>query len=168
MPASLSNCLTSRRLSALEAITDRGNADGARAPAQRLAGRADVKPRNGKSSDAKRGAGAGTDRKVVAFSKAGYSYDDAVLLSRLWGQSSAYDAKVRAGGKLLNHLPVPTRPGQTAWTVSDDAALQAYFGNGYDYADAQKLARLWKTASLGDAKVIAGHKLLAGLPLPLG
>lgn len=112
--------------------------------------------------------GNGLSKELQAFFKAGYSYDDAVLLARFWGQrTTPDDAKTRAGDKLLHHIALPTKPGQTAWTVGDDVAVQAYFDNGYDYADAQELAKLWKSASPADAKATAGHKLLAGLALPL-
>jgi len=108
---------------------------------------------------------------IRAFRQAGYGYDDAVLLARLWGAGlSPADAKVRAGTKLLDGAALPTRPGQTAWTVDDDAALDAYFDNGYAYDDAVQLAAVWHRGKDGDdlsaVKATAGRKLLAGIALP--
>ena len=113
------------------------------------------------------------DAELAAFSGAGYGYDDAVLLSRLWAQGiTPYDAKLQAGDKLLHHLAPPTRPGDTADTVSRDVALLAYADNGYGYDDAGRLAKLWhvkvSNGNLDDVKVTAGRKLLAGLRLPVG
>jgi hypothetical protein len=114
----------------------------------------------------------GTSKELNAFFRAGYHYDDAVLLSRLWAQGmTSYDAKLFAGDKLLHHLPLPTKPGDTAYTVTQDAAWLAYFDNGYAYDDAVKLAALWKTpvsnGDYGDVKARAGRKLLAGTDLPI-
>jgi uncharacterized protein YciW len=111
------------------------------------------------------------DQALTAYADAGYSYDDAVLLSRLWAQGiTPYDAKVQAGEKLLQHVQPPIKPGATADSVSQDAALLAFFDNGYGYDDAVRLAKLWKTpvtnGDYTDVKATAGHKLLAGIQLP--
>jgi hypothetical protein len=105
-----------------------------------------------------------------AFYRAGYDYDDAVLLARIWGVSPA-QAKAQAGRTLLIGQQPPVRPGQTAATVSDDAALAAYFASGYDYQDAVRLAAIWHQGKDGDdltsTKTAAGRKLLAGITLPV-
>ena len=108
----------------------------------------------------------------AAFVQAGYDHDDAVLLARLWGQGlSPADAEARAGQKLLGHLALPIRHGQTAATVSADAAMEAFFDNGYDGDDAKRLAAAWHTGSangdLSEVKAAAGRKILAGIPLPV-
>jgi len=108
----------------------------------------------------------------AAFAQAGYDHDDAVLLARLWGQGlSPADAEARAGQKLLNHVALPIRHGQTAATVSVDAATEAFFDNGYDGDDATRLAAVWHTGSangdLSEVKAAAGRKILAGIPLPV-
>ena len=113
-----------------------------------------------------------TTALLRAFAGGGYGYDDAVLLARLWGEGlTPADAKARAGNKLLDGFPLPTRPGQTAATVSEDAATEAYFSHGYDYDDAVKLATLWHRGQdgddLGGVKATAGRKLLAGITLPV-
>jgi hypothetical protein len=106
------------------------------------------------------------DKDLAAYFRAGYGYDDAVLLSRLWISATPYDAKVSAGAKLLHHIVLPIKPGQTAWQVAKDVALAAFSSNGYTYGDAVKLATLWHTGTsataLGNVKVMAGRKLLAG------
>ncbi|WP_088285942.1 hypothetical protein [Kineosporia sp. A_224] len=105
-----------------------------------------------------------------AYLDAGFDSDDADLLALLWGpETDAYEAKVLAGSKLLAGGEVPIEHGQTAWSVSDDAARAAYFNNGYDYADALVLADVWSgVADLADVKANAGHKILDRLPLPGG
>jgi hypothetical protein len=47
---------------------------------------------------------------VDAFFAAGYSYDDAVKLARLWHTSDPYQAKIAAGKKLLAGETLPIRP----------------------------------------------------------
>jgi hypothetical protein len=49
------------------------------------------------------------DKDVSAFFAAGYTYDDAVTLSKLWHNSS-YQAKVEGGKKLLEGQPLPIQP----------------------------------------------------------
>ncbi|MBI4943348.1 MAG: hypothetical protein HY830_21600 [Actinobacteria bacterium] len=107
---------------------------------------------------------------IDAFLDAGFDSYDADLLARLWGQGDdALKAKVLAGNKLLAGGEVPIEHGQTAWTVSQDAALATYFNNGYDYDDALVLAEIWSgVEDLVDVKANAGHKILDGLPLPGG
>ena len=108
------------------------------------------------------------DKAISAFFDAGYDTADAELLATLYGvPGDLSQAKVTAGSKLLAGGTLPVEPGQTAWSVSDDAARLAYFNNGYDYDDAVLLAQVWSLADPWDAKANAGHKLLDGLPLPL-
>ena len=49
----------------------------------------------------------------------------------------------------------------------DQPELDAFFGAGYDWGDAVRLARLWRMADPSDAKIVAGRRLLAGKRLPL-
>src|SRR5262245_46310074 len=46
-----------------------------------------------------------------AFLEAGYDWDDAVRLARLWNLDDPAEAKSRAGRRLLSGKPVPIRPG---------------------------------------------------------
>jgi hypothetical protein len=103
-----------------------------------------------------RGAAAALD----AFAAAGYSYDDAVRLAEVWKLSDPGDAKIMAGKKIEAGQPLPFR------AVSDDAARQKYWAEGYDSDDGEKLSRLWHV-TIDEAKVEAGQKLLAGKPLPI-
>lgn len=107
---------------------------------------------------------------VDAFFKAGYDYNDAVQLAKLWKLANPYAAKVAAGEKLLagQTLPIQPTPGDNGPTASpESAALDAYFKAGYDWDDAVQLAKLWKLADPSDAKVAAGKKLIAGQTLPI-
>ena len=51
--------------------------------------------------------------------------------------------------------------------MPDDPELAAYFGAGYDWDDAERLARLWNLDDPTDAKVKAGARILAGRDVPL-
>ncbi|GLW33154.1 hypothetical protein [Actinoplanes regularis] len=105
---------------------------------------------------------------VTQFFTAGYGYDDAVKLAKLWKLKTPYDAKVLAGKKLLagEHLPFKPNPA-TAQENKEAQQVNAFFDAGYDYDDAVKLAKLWKLKTPYDAKVAAGKKLLAGGTLPI-
>jgi hypothetical protein len=52
-------------------------------------------------------------------------------------------------------------------TDGEGPALTAYFSAGYDYANAQQLARLWHESNVDQVKAQAGHKLLNGDSLPV-
>lgn len=108
-------------------------------------------------------------QKLAAFFKAGYDYQDAVLLSRYWNDVKPFGAKVRTGGLVINpgKFGVPFGPDETAWSVSQQVAFGAYSNHGYNIAEARVLAKKWKMTNLSNVKVRAGHKLLAGLTLPL-
>ena len=110
------------------------------------------------------------EARLTAYVAAGYGYDDAVLLGRLWRSADPYDAKLAAGEKLTRHVALPIAPGQTAWQVDPQVAIDAFLGNGHTYAEAQRLARLWHTpgsgGDLSTVKATAGRWLLAGRTLP--
>ncbi|MBM2620835.1 hypothetical protein JIG36_35580 [Actinoplanes sp. LDG1-06] len=55
---------------------------------------------------------------------------------------------------------------RTVEAVPGQRELDAFFEAGYDWGDAEKLARLWNFKDPTDAKVEAGRRLLAGRPLP--
>jgi hypothetical protein len=54
-------------------------------------------------------------------------------------------------------------------SYTDQQAEQAYFSGGYDYTNAQQLARIWNepVADIGSIKIKAGTKLLQGETLPV-
>ena len=104
-----------------------------------------------------------------AYFGAGYDYDDAEQLSRLW-KVPPNEAKVEGGRRLAagETLPIVATPGDNEFDASPEAdkRRQAFFDEGYVYEDAQRLAQIWKLDSVGDAKVEAGKQLLAGKKLP--
>jgi hypothetical protein len=103
-----------------------------------------------------------------AFLDAGYVWDDAVQLARLWKLSDPSEAKVTAGKKLEagQKLPIEPQPANVA-AAKESAAVDKFFTAGYDYNDAVQLAALWKLSDPYAAKVAAGEKLLAGQTLPI-
>lgn len=108
------------------------------------------------------------EQALDAYFAAGYGYEDAELLARMWNtEDDVYGTKVKAGRALLDQLDLGVEPGDTAWTVDETAAVTAFVSHGFDWADAEELADVW-SLDAWDAKVNAGHKLLDGLPLPLG
>jgi hypothetical protein len=108
------------------------------------------------------------DKAVEKFLAAGYVYEDAVKLAKLWKIKEVGDAKVAAGKKLLNgeKLPIKPDPGNVV-DAKEAEAVEAFFYSGYTYEDAQRLAELWKLTTAYDAKVAGGRKLLAGETLPI-
>ncbi|GIF06579.1 hypothetical protein [Actinoplanes siamensis] len=105
---------------------------------------------------------------VTEFFSAGYGYDDAVKLAKLWKLKTPYDAKVAGGEKLLAGKKLPFKPNPaTAEENQESVRVDAFFNAGYDYDDAVKLAKLWKLKTPYDAKVAAGKRLLAGETLPI-
>jgi hypothetical protein len=114
---------------------------------------------------------------VNAFFNAGYTYDDALKLARLWKSADAYHAKVTGGQKLLAGETLPVKPGSTPSSIeaapslgfdSQDAAdIDAFFNAGYTYDDAVQLGKLWNNSDLYDVKASAGKKVAAGETLPI-
>jgi hypothetical protein len=108
------------------------------------------------------------EQALDAYFAAGYGYEDAELLARMWNsEDDVYGTKVKAGHALLGQLDLGVEPGDTAWTVDETAAVTAFVSHGFDRDVAEELADVW-SLDAWDAKVNAGHKLLDGLPLPLG
>jgi hypothetical protein len=105
---------------------------------------------------------------VTKFFSAGYDYDDAVRLAKLWKLKTPYDAKVAGGEKLLAGKKLPVKPNPANVQDAKEAAqVEAFFRAGYDVDDAAALAKLWKLKTAYDAKVTGGKKLLAGQSLPI-
>jgi len=127
------------------------------------------------------------DLALQAYFTAGYDYQDAVNLGKMWHESDVSQVKIDAGKKLENGESLPIRPsadkGQpTAGKGSSDVtppagdpeaaageaeAVSALFQAGYDYNDAVKLAKMWHQTDPYNAKVSAGKKLERGETLPI-
>jgi hypothetical protein len=107
-----------------------------------------------------------------AYFNAGYGYEDALKLAKLW-KKSADDLgaiKVEAGRRLLAGETLPVKPeSEHVRTPKETARIEAYFAAGYGYDEAVKLAKLWKrsTDDIGAVKAEAGRLLLAGKKLPV-
>jgi hypothetical protein len=103
-----------------------------------------------------------------AYFAAGYDWDDAVKLAKIWKLSDPSEAKTK-GGKLLlagKKLPVKPDPANVA-EAREAARVSAFFDAGYDVEDAIKLAKMWKLEDAYAAKVAGGKLLLAGKKLPI-
>lgn len=108
-------------------------------------------------------------RYLDAYFDAGYGFADALKLSQIWhATGDITSVKAEAGRRLLagETLPVQPEPGQEQPAEEADR-VDAFFEAGYDYDDAVELAKLWKTDTPYDAKVLGGKKLLAGETLPI-
>ena len=110
-----------------------------------------------------------------AYFNAGYDYDDAVALAKLWKSTAGAigDVKAEAGRRLLagETLPFAATPDDPEPQVSvnpkEEAQRRAYFAAGYDWDDAVKLAEIWKLDDPDQAKAKGGKLLLAGKKLPV-
>jgi hypothetical protein len=131
-------------------------------------------PLPSESSSAPAGA-AEIQKELDTYAEHGYGYDDAVRLAKLWNlKDDTYAAKAEAGRRLLagETLPIQPTPDQPVAedppiSAKDQKRLHAYFGAGYDWDDAVRLAKIWKLSDPYDAKVMGGKKLLAGDKLPV-
>jgi hypothetical protein len=114
---------------------------------------------------------------LAAYFEAGFGYDNAVELAKLWNLAGDQIAQVKAvaGQKLLagETLPVTAKPNTDTPSTEEpvdperDKQVEEFFLQGYDWDDAVVLAKLWKIDE-GDAKAEAGKRLLAGETLPGG
>jgi hypothetical protein len=101
------------------------------------------------------------DGAVTAFFDGGYSYDDAVALSQIWGLTDSYVAKVKAGGYLRDGTPLVDTPyadPAAAAGLGDAELAQLFLASGYTVDDAGVLAAQWGV-DVADAKVAAGAEL---------
>ena len=105
-----------------------------------------------------------------AFFAAGYDFDDAEKLAKLWhmNKNDIGAVKSAAGQKLLDgdQLPFAADPAD-ARSAKEIQQVDAFFNAGYDVDDAVELAGIWNTKDAYGAKVLGGKKLLAGETLPI-
>jgi hypothetical protein len=108
-------------------------------------------------------------KRLDAYFAAGYDYDDALRLARIWNsKDDVGTVKAEAGRRLLAGETLPVKPsGAGAVPVTEAVQVRAFHRAGYDYDDAVKLAELWKKPDAYAAKVEAGKRLLAGDTLPI-
>ncbi|WIM94177.1 hypothetical protein ACTOB_006179 [Actinoplanes oblitus] len=149
-----------------------GDIGGVKAEAGRrlLAGQTlPIKPGPATPADPSTGGTDGVPDSVTKFFSAGYDYDDAVKLAQTWKLGSAWDAKVKAGKRLLAGQTLPgVKPDPAAARAyKEELQVNAFFEAGYDYDDAVKLAKMWKLKTPYDAKIAGGKRLLAGQTLPI-
>lgn len=99
----------------------------------------------------------------------GYGLGDGEELAKIW-KTDITSAKTRAGQMLLDGKKLPIKPPVAppdSPTTAQEAQADAFFDKGYDFADAEQLAKLWKLPTPWDAKVAAGKKIMAGETLPI-
>ncbi|MGX6606317.1 hypothetical protein ACWKSP_29955 [Micromonosporaceae bacterium Da 78-11] len=110
-----------------------------------------------------------TAQELDAFFAAGYDLAAAEQLARIWqSPGDLGTVKAEAGRRLLAGEPLPVRPDPTVVVSAQETRrVEAFFAAGYDYQDAVKLARLWKSADPYHAKIEGGKRLLAGRTLPI-
>ncbi len=98
---------------------------------------------------------------VQAFIDAGYTFDDAVVLSESWGIGDVFQTKVKAGSFLVDGVTLADSP--FADPSADDGyssdELSIFFrSSGYTYEDAETLAWSWGVG-IDEAKAKAGSEL---------
>jgi hypothetical protein len=112
-------------------------------------------------------------KRYDAYFNAGYDYDDAVALAKLWhSRGNIGSVKAEAGKRLLAGQTLPIKPGSAdpappVPASKEEKRVSAFFAAGYDYKDAVKLAKLWHTVDPYHAKIEGGKRLLAGQTLPI-
>jgi hypothetical protein len=106
------------------------------------------------------------DQEMTAYFEAGYDYDNAVALAKLWNSSDVISVKASAGLKLLEGETLPVSPNGSPATP-DERAQDAFFGANYDYNDAVALGALWHMTDINKVKIKAGTELEAGDTLPI-
>lgn len=111
-------------------------------------------------------------RLYSAYATAGYGYEEALKLAKIWKiKGDLSTVKAEAGRRLLAGEKLPVKPGPEPSVPGpgskESAAVNAFFEAGYTVDDAVQLAELWKTADAYHAKVEGGKKLLAGQTLPI-
>ena len=104
-----------------------------------------------------------------AYFGAGYDYDNAVQLAKLWNSTDKIgDVKAAAGLRLLAGETLPVKPSpENIEAAKNQKWTDAFFAAKYTYDDAAKLAKMWHLPDAGAAKVAAGKKLAAGETLPI-
>ena len=106
------------------------------------------------------------DQAFRKFALQGYSYIDAKVLAKFWGESSPYDAKVRLGRKMLNFglREGSIHTGQARRHILSRPSHQwpvRYTDGGYSYADMEVLGRYWGRGTL-NAKAKVARNLIEG------
>lgn len=99
----------------------------------------------------------GSQAEMNAFYNSTYSYYDALVLGRFWGLSAS-DSKAMIGFKLKMGGKAKAILGMTLGTARAKAAADAeslnfFFKSGFDYQDAEDIAKFWGDASAFDGKV---------------
>ena len=108
------------------------------------------------------------EAQLRAYFAAGYDWDDAVQLAKLWKLDDPSEAKVKAGKLILDRKKVPVKPDPVnVEEAKNEARVTAFFEAGYEISDAQQLAKIWKLEDAYAAKVAGGKLLLAGKKLPI-
>jgi hypothetical protein len=107
-----------------------------------------------------------TDADYQAYAAAGYTYEDALALGKVWNETDVSQIKAEAGQKLIDGDTLPVQPsGQPE--SQQNKAVDAFFNAGYDYDDAVTLAGMWHETDVYQVKAEAGQKLLDGQTLPI-
>ena len=111
------------------------------------------------------------EKALDAYFNSGYSYEDAELLSQLWGLGSVVEGKKTIGYKILNgiekFLPDKIKPfddnTRDVKLLDPNAeALNTFFKSRYTYDDADLLSSLWNVGGAFEAKKLIGYKIAFG------
>ena len=123
-------------------------------------------------SDARRNAMENPSNRSLrcSYGTLGYSYEDAKVLAKFWGQDDPYSAKlmieqkylVRGSKDLIDDALRAARGASTPSQPSQPTPMDAYFSSRYEYCDAAALASMWQQ-SVSEAKATIGQKILSGL-----
>jgi hypothetical protein len=104
--------------------------------------------------------------ELEAFFNAGYGYWDAMVLAKFWGEG-VMDAKWRAGAKLLG--PIESKvylqfvvTDARSKALANAQSLNFYRESGYNYDDAERLARFWGKDTAYEGKLMIERNIIMG------
>ncbi len=118
--------------------------------------------------EATRPADPAGEKQREAYFAAGYGWEEAVKLAKLWKLADPGEAKTEGGKRLLAGEKLPIRPSAEGVRAAlESKRVSAFFNAGYDVDDAIQLAKIWKKKDAYGAKVEGGKRLLAGQTLPI-
>ena len=130
---------------------------------------------NGIGDDVQRVLTEARQSYACEFTDTPHSYEDAVILARLWGQPSPWEAKTAIAQyytfgqsytvteALTDARARPAPPPRAASGEQTGAQQQAAFAqSGFTYCDAKLVAAVWGTTVL-KGKAVIGRKILNGI-----
>lgn len=107
-----------------------------------------------------------SEAELNAYATSEYSYQDALVLGSFWGMD-LYESKALIGGKILAgpeskaYLRMVLTDARTKALANVDD-LKLYFNSGFNYNDAEEVAKFWGDSSPWEGKLRIERNLILG------